>query len=138
MDGGPVIAGSVTSRLSAFWLAWKWVLLLALALAASLYGNYRQHIAAVTAPLRADLDAARDGLVLSGVLQADARAAGDQLRADVAAARATLSTAGRNYRNAVARAPLGVACAPGAERMDAVNTMLGESPERTTSNRRSP
>jgi len=125
MSGAPI-----ASRIGAFWLAWKWVLLLLVALAASLYMNYRQHVAAITAPLRADLQSARRGLALSGVLQAEARDAGDQLRTDVAAARATLQGAGRQYRAAVARAPLAEACAPGADRVDAVNIMLGRNHER--------
>lgn len=124
------MSATTFARLGAVVSAWKWVLMLALALVASLYVNYRQHVASITAPLRADLTAAREGLALSGVLQADARDAGDQLRRDIDAARATLASAGRNYRDAVARAPLAATCAPGADRMDAVNTMLGGGDER--------
>lgn len=116
----------IRQQIGAFWLAWKWVVILLTLLAASLYLNYRQHVAAITAPIRADLDAARAGLALSGVLQADTRAAGDALRADVAAARQTLASAGTNYRRAVRNAPLvDPACAPGADRVRAVNQMLG-------------
>ena len=117
---------TIGQQLGAFWLAWKWVVILLALLVASLYFNYRQHMAPASAPIRAELEAARNGLALSGVLLADTRAAGDALRADVASARQTLTTAGTNYRRAVRSAPLvNPACAPGVDRVRAVNQMLG-------------
>lgn len=118
------------SRIGAFLLAWRWVLVLALLLCASLYLNYRQHMSALTVPLRTELDAARQGLALSGVLHSDARAAGDALRLEVDRARETLAGAGREYRRAARTTPLPATCAPGAARMEAVNAMLGEPRER--------
>jgi hypothetical protein len=114
------------TRLAAWWSAWKWVVLLAVALALSLWGNLRQWRAAATAPLRGEILARDEALEASRQLLQDSQARAAALEDAAGAAATQLRTAGRDYRAAVAARPItDPQCAPGAGRIDAVNRALG-------------
>lgn len=117
---------ALTDRLAAWWSAWRWVLLLAVLLALSLYANYRQHLAALQAPLKIELASKDAALDDSAALLESARERGAAL--DAAASRTTilLATGASNYGKALKLRPLPPNCAPGQPRQDAVNMTLGQ------------
>lgn len=116
----------VSSRLAAWWSAWKWVAILILLLVLSLWFNLLQWRQAAVAPLRDEIAAKDQALELSAELLASAH---ERVRvldqaADTVAAR--LGQAGRDYRAATRARPItDPACAPGAQRVDAINRALG-------------
>lgn len=117
---------AIGDRVAAWWAAWKWVLILALALAASLYANYWQHRRAITAPLRAVIAGQEQALADSEALQASSREAAQRAidAAELVAAR--LEGAGAKYRDAMRDRPLTPDnCAPGQARVDATNQAFG-------------
>lgn len=118
---------AIADRISAWWLAWKWVVILATALAGSAWLNVWQWKRAINAPLRAENRALNEALEMQNELARDARRDNDQLldRLDEIADRGQRTRT--IYRNAAAAAPLAEACAPGAARIEAVNQALGPS-----------
>lgn len=103
--------------------------MLSAALAGSVALNYWQHRRAITAPLRADLAAAKDALDDSAALQASTRESADRLLDAAEAVTQQLGTAGMQYRRAVRDRPItDPQCAPGQARVDAVNHALGAPP----------
>jgi hypothetical protein len=112
---------SAGARLGAFWLAWKYVLILLVLLGLSLWGNLHQYVAGKTAPLREDLKQATDTLATVRALAEDARKDHAGLLIDLEG----ISQRGKAWANAyttiAAQKPLGANCAPGRARMDYVN-----------------
>lgn len=104
-------------------------MLLAAALAGSLYLNYWQHIRAVTAPLRAEVADLKHAADTSAGLAKDMHDSGARLLAATEAANDQLRGAGRAYAAARRVRPLTEQCAPGQGRVDAVNRALGASVE---------
>lgn len=120
---------TIRARLEAFWLAWKWVLLLAIALGLSLYGNYRQFVAGIERPLKDEIRSKDEALDDSAALLSDMRTVSGELY--IAASKATdnLNAASADYRAAAKDRPLGAGCAPGPGRKNAVNrTLSGAQP----------
>jgi len=115
----------MNARLAAWWAAWKWVAILALAclLLASL--NVWQWKRAITAPLRAEnaelTETLRRVEKIAGQRNTDDAELLGELRA-IAARGQQVRTV---YREAAAAAPLPADCAPGQGRIDAVNRALG-------------
>lgn len=118
---------AIAERITAWWVAWKWVVILAAALAASAWLNVWQWKRAISAPLRAENRALNEALAMQNGLARDARRDNDQLldRLEGIAARGQRTRT--VYRNAAAATPLAQACAPGAARIEAVNQALGPS-----------
>lgn len=121
---------SLSTRLTAWWSAWKWVVILLLVCLALAALNVWQWKRAITAPLRGE------NKVLTEALERYSRMAEDRNRDDselfteleaiAERARSTRTV----YREAAAAAPLPQQCAPGQARMDAINQGLsGQSPE---------
>lgn len=109
------------AAVSAWWAAWKWIVLLATALALSLYANWWQLDRARRAPLRAENKALNDTLdAVKKIAKArgpDDQALMDELR-DIAERARPVRV---QYLKAKAERPLDANCAPGQARMDAVN-----------------
>lgn len=122
------MATKIGARLEAFWLAWKWVLLLSAALAGSLWLNWHQHNLALTAPLRAEIASKDQALQVSATLQAGALATATTLGNAARRASANLGQASDDYRGAARKRPLAPNCAPGQGRVDAVNSAMGAQP----------
>ena len=121
---------AIGARLSAWWGAWKVVVILAAALAGSLFVNYWQHRRAITAPLREQISGLEGALEDSAALAAAGRETALRLNTAADAATRRLAAADRDYRNAVRVRPLTDSqCAPGQGRVDAVNRALGASTE---------
>lgn len=124
---------TIRARLEAFWLAWKYVLLLAIALALSLYGNYRQFRSAIEAPLKGQIAAKDEALDDSAALLADMRSVAGELYLAGQRATANLNEASTEYRREAGKRPLGAGCAPGQGRQNAINrTLSGASNPETT------
>lgn len=121
---------SITSRLSAWWSAWQFVVYLALALAASLYGNYIQFRHAIEAPLKRAVASKDKALDDSAALLANTQARADMLDKSAARAAANLDASSNDYRAAARTRPLAPNCAPGQARVDAVNRALGAQQEK--------
>lgn len=124
---------TIGARLEAFWLAWKYVVILLALLGLSLWGNLHQYVASKTAPLRAEVTSKQAALdtsadLLAGSLQS-AAALGDAARR----ATANLTESSDAYRSAARLHPLPANCAPGQGRQDAVNRAMGATnpPEKT-------
>lgn len=118
----------IADRAAALWATSQWLIILALVAALSIALNLWQLKRAITAPLRAEVkmheDAARKAEQLLSDGQERERRwldAGDQVAG-------TLQRAGKDYKWAVAQRPLAPQCAPGAERVQAVNATLGNTP----------
>jgi len=116
---------TLSQRASAFWLAWKWVLLLLVLLGLSVWLNVHQWKLAITAPLRAEVAAKDQALDTATDLLKDGRASERRLIAAMDTASGQLEGAARDYRQAAKNRPLGPGCAPGRGRVDSVNRMLG-------------
>ena len=108
-------------RAGAFWLAWKWVLMLGAALAASLGVNYWQHRRALTAPLRAENKDLRDTVAVYEALMKQRTTDDADLMADLRAIADRARPLRVEYIQAKTERPLAPNCAPGQARMDAVN-----------------
>ena len=116
----------LTTRLSAFWLAWKYVLLVLVLLAVSLYANYRQFVASIEAPLKIENAALTEAVERMNLIERD-RTSDDLKTAQQLETIAQRIPEGMlGYLQAAARKPLPPTCAPGQERIDAVNRILGE------------
>jgi hypothetical protein len=109
------------TRLGAFWIAWRYVLILLVLLGLSLWGNLHQYVAGKTAPLREDLKQATDTLATVQQLAVDARKDHAGLVTDLESISARGQAWASAYGAVAARHPLGANCAPGKERMDLVN-----------------
>lgn len=114
-----------SSRLQAFWLAWKYVLIVLALLAISLFFNYRQWRAAVNAKSHAEATALKQVMnKIDGISKAKARddeATYKRLEAIADRAKGTRV----EYRNVADKQPLPVQCYPGEERVNAINKGLG-------------
>lgn len=117
---------TIRARAAAIWATGQWLIILAAIALLSITLNVWQWKRAITAPLRAEVamheDAARKAEQLLTDGQARERRwldAGDQVAG-------TLQRAGKDYKRAVAERPLAPQCAPGAERVQAVNAALGK------------
>lgn len=120
------ISAQLQGRLSGWWSAWKYVVVLALLLLASIAVNVWQWKRAITAPLRAEVAGLEEAAKTSLELTSAANERERKLLAAADIATGQLSQAGTDYRRAVRNRPLEAPqCAPGQERMDAVNKALG-------------
>ena len=120
---------TLSARASAFWLAWKWVLMLLVLLGLSVWLNVHQWKQAITAPLRAEVKAKDQALATSQDLLTDMQATAIRLEQAGAAVAGNLSQASRDYRRAAKDRPMAPGCAPGQGRIDAVNRSLGAQGE---------
>ncbi|MGH8073664.1 MAG: hypothetical protein ACREO4_06275 [Lysobacter sp.] len=118
------------AKLSAWWAAWQWVVILLLVCLALAALNVWQWKRAITAPLR---DENRE--LVRAIEQAAELAEGRnrddaELITDLQAIAERGRTTRVIYREAAKAAPLPQQCAPGQARMDAVNQGLrGRNPE---------
>lgn len=123
--GFEVVETTWKTRLKAFWLAWKYMLILALLLLASLTLNYRQWRAAVTAKDHAE------ATQLGQVLKAIGDVGKAKARDDEAMFKRLEGIADRaqgvrvEYRTITKMQPLPADCRPGAARVEAINRGLG-------------
>lgn len=112
------------NRIGAWWTAWRWVVLLALLCAASAWLNVVQWKRAITAPLRAE------NAELAETLRRVEQLAAGRNRDDAELLESLDAIAERGqrtrtvYREAASAAPLPNVCAPGPERVDAINRAL--------------
>lgn len=119
----------VGDRIAGWLSAWKYVLILGVLLAASLYLNYWQHTRALTAPLRAENAGLQRALDDSADLQAASREAAQRAITASNKVATQLEGAGKSYRAAMRAQPLTTDnCAPGQARVDATNQALGATP----------
>lgn len=118
---------TLKDRAAAWWFAWKWVVLVGLLFIGSACLNVWQWKRAITAPLRAEIAGQKEALETSQKLEESAARRADKLQAAADIAAGQLQQADRDYRRAVATRPLDAKCAPGQERIDAVNKMLGSA-----------
>ncbi len=116
---------AIASRASAWWLAWKWVVILVVLLAASCWLNVHQWKRAITAPMRAEIAAKEKALADSQGLLIDMHATAERLERASGKVASNLNKASREYEQAVKDRPLPPQCAPGKARVDAVNSTLG-------------
>lgn len=116
---------SLRDRAAAWWSAWKWVVILAIALAASGWVNVWQWKRAITAPLREQVASKDEALKTSAALLQDVQASTRRLLSAQDRVAGNLATAARSYEQAAAERPLAPNCAPGQHRMDSVNRALG-------------
>lgn len=119
--------GALSARLSAWWLAWKWVVILAALLAGSAWLNVMQWKRAIAAPLRAENRELRELAERTEALARDATKDNLALIADLDGIVERGRTVRIKYLKAATAAPLPAQCAPGAARVDAVNEALGPS-----------
>ena len=117
---------SIKTVASAWWLAWKWVVILAVLLALSLWGNGCQYKRSLLAPLKAENTALKEASDQSLALATEGQKRERVLLAGIDMASGQLQQAGKDYKRAVADRPLGAQCAPGQARVDAVNKALGQ------------
>lgn len=116
----------LAARLSAWWATWKAAVVLGAALAGSLYLNYWQHRRAITAPLRYQVHGLERALDDSQALQAAVRDSAERLAAAADTTTRALNGAAQDYRAALRARPItNPECAPGQDRVDAVNRALG-------------
>jgi hypothetical protein len=109
------------TRLGAFWIAWRYVLILLVLLGLSLWGNLHQYVAGKTAPLREDLKQATDTLATVQQLAVDCAQGPRRPRHRPGRHQRPRQAWANAYGAVAARHPLGANCAPGKERMDLVN-----------------
>lgn len=113
-------------RLEAFWLAWKYVLILLVLLGFSLWTNVQQWKAALTAPLRAENAELEAAAATSAKLLKDGQEREFHLITAASAVATLLDGAKDDYTAAAALKPLTPGnCAPGSGRVNAVNRALG-------------
>lgn len=116
---------TISARLSAFWLAWKWVVILSIALGLSLWGNWTQLKRGMTADLRLENKDLRDAVTAYSRIASERTRDDAALLAKLDLIHGTTRSHFRAYTSAAQRKPLAANCAPGAERVDAVNRALG-------------
>ncbi|WP_454262140.1 hypothetical protein [Pseudoxanthomonas mexicana] len=119
----------IGARLSAFWLAWKWVVLLLVLLGLSVWLNVHQWKQAITAPLRAEVKAKDQALTTSQGLLTDMQESAARIEKASSTVASNLSQASRDFRRAATERPLAVGCAPGPGRINSVNRALGAPSE---------
>lgn len=107
--------------------AGRWTLILALALLASLSLNLWQWQRARTAPLRIENRALGAALTTVQALATDATRDNKALLVELDALIERGRTTRTVYRHAATKSPLPAQCAPGAERIQAINQGLGPS-----------
>lgn len=123
-------------RLSAFWLAWKYVAVAVLLLAISLTGNalqwsnhyaYKQTVKANQAKAYAQAESAQLNKILDAVRDVGSWKASDdqELMDQLASIKQQRSTHTVEYRQQTVIQPLPANCAPGQGRVDAINRALG-------------
>lgn len=117
--------GTIGPRLSAWWAACKFVVILAAALAASLYANYRQWRHAIEAPLRAENRALESWIQRSTKIANERQAEAAALFKRLEVIDEWTSRGVRVYHQAAKASPLPSNCVPGQARADAVNAILG-------------
>lgn len=117
------------SRVTAWLSAWKWVLLLVLLLAMSVWLNVRQYGDKREAAAQARAQAYAEALATTAGIAKDAKKDSGQLleRLDAIAQRGERTRV--VYQKAAAAQPLAANCAPGQARVDAINAGLGPQPE---------
>ncbi len=120
-----VEVSTLQARATAFWLAWKYVIVLLVLLGLSVWLNVHQWKQAITAPLRAEVAAKDQALDTATDLLRDGRASEQRLIAAMNTASGQLEGASSDYRKAARNRPLDPGCAPGRGRVDSVNRMLG-------------
>lgn len=117
---------SLSSSVAAWWAAWKWVAILAAALAASVWLNMVQWRNAATAPLRDENRQLERAIEDAVAVMGDNAASAERLQGAAKAAADRLAAAGQDYRDAARKRPITEhQCAPGQGRVDAVNRALG-------------
>lgn len=116
---------SLRDRAAAWWSAWKWVVILAIALAASVSVNVHQWKRAITAPLREQVASKDEALKTSAALLQDVQASTRRLLSAQERVAGNLANAALSYEQAAVERPLASNCAPGQHRMDSVNRALG-------------
>lgn len=108
-------------RLAAWLSAWKWVLLLAAGLAASVTLNLQQWKARAVAKSEARAETLEDMAQVTAGIAREAQADHRELVAGLTMVVERGRTERVVYRTAAAKKPLAAVCAPGQARMDAVN-----------------
>lgn len=116
---------TIRDKAAAIWASAQYLIILALLLAVSLAINFWQLKRAWTAPLRAENKALSDAQRTAEQLITDGQARERGLLDAADQVAGTMQQAGKDYRRAIAQRPLAAQCAPGQERMDAVNKALG-------------
>lgn len=119
------MSAQVQGRLSGWWAAWQYVVILLLLLGASIALNIWQLKRAITAPLRAENKALQEAQRIALELTNEGQARERKLLSAADMTAGTLQQAGDAYRQATADRPLAPQCAPGPARVDAVNKALG-------------
>lgn len=115
----------ISTRIAAFWAAWKFVVILASVLALSLYTNYRQWRRAIEAPLKAENKALTDWVNTSTQIANERATESATLFERLEVIDQWTSRGITVYQKAANAAPLAPNCAPGQARVDAVNELLG-------------
>lgn len=117
-------------RWAAWWAAWKWVLLLAVLLATSMWLNVHQYGSRREAAAEGRAKAYAQALTETAGIAKQATKDSDQLldRLEQIAERGERTRV--VYRDAAAAQPLAENCAPGQARVDAINGGLGPQSEK--------
>lgn len=122
------------ARLSGWWSAWKYVVILGLLLAGSLVLNLHLYVSKrvelATAPLKDQVTALEQAQDTAAQLLEDGQKRERALFDAIDTATASARQAGRDYRAAAAANPIDPLCAPGQARQDAVNRALGAPVEK--------
>lgn len=118
---------TIRAKAAAIWASAQYLVILAVLLAVSITINFWQLKRAWTAPLRAENKALSDAQRTAEQLITDGQAREQKLLDAADTVAGTMQQAGKDYRRAIAQRPLAAQCAPGQERMDAVNKALGRS-----------
>lgn len=118
---------SIRAKTAAIWASAQYLIILAALLAISVGLNFWQLKRAWQAPLRAEVAAERDASKKSSQLLDDLQDRAQRLLDASDTVAGTMQQATKDYRRAVEQRPLDAQCAPGQERMDAVNKGLGQS-----------
>lgn len=116
---------SLRNRASAFWLAWKWIVLLLIALGGSVWLNLIQWRNAFAAPIKHENAALTHALDRISDLELGRAEDDSKTAAQVQAIADRIPTDLIGYLDRAARRPLGTGCEPGQERQDDVNRILG-------------
>lgn len=118
---------TLRDKAAAIWASAQYLVILAVLLAASIALNFWQLKRAWTAPARAENAALKEAQRTAEQLIADGQTRERGLLDAADQVAGTMQQAGKDYRRAIAQRPLAAQCAPGQERMDAVNKGLGQS-----------
>lgn len=116
---------SLPARAAAWWGAWRWVVYLALVLAASAALNVWQWKRSIEAPLEQEIAGRDEALADSAALLSSSRERAETLYIAAARTADRLDKSAAAYDKAARDRPLAPGCGPGAGRMSAVNSTLG-------------